>query len=483
MPSTPRSSSRSVSDPVDQDPNASFELFTNHEAALSFLNSKVNFERSRPKGTGGQESFKLKRMHALLKVLGDPHFAVPMVHIAGSKGKGSVCSMLSSCLVANGYTTGMFTSPHLIDERERIQLSGEPVSEAVFDHAIAQCRDASLVIEDEHGEVTYFEMLTAAAFVVFAQEAVDLAVIETGMGGRLDSTNVVRPVAVGLTAIHLEHTEVLGETLEAIAGEKGGIIKSGVPAITVPQQDSVIEVFRECAKSVGAPLKVLGEDIIYTCRFQASGTRGPHPRVCVGEMPGGYEHLSVPLFGEHQAGNCGLVLAILLELIERGFDLPEPRVVAGLAQSSNAGKLELVHNEPRIYIDGAHTPESIHETLRAAGAHLEYDSLVVVFGCNRDKRAQEMVDKLDRGADKVIFTRASSTPRAMDPEQLREMFLENKKYPGMVHIEPSAKEAINNAVRAVTSHDLILVLGSFYLAGEVKALLQAAHAKAGDPQK
>ncbi len=477
MSSNPRSSSRPVSDPEAQESTAAYELFVDHEAALSFLNAQENFERARPKGAGGQESFKLQRMHALLGVLGDPHLAVPCVHIAGSKGKGSVCSMLSGCLQASGYTTGVFTSPHLVDERERIQLSGESVSEQEFDRALAKCRDACSQIIDEHGSPTYFELLTASAFVVFAEQAVDLAVIETGMGGRLDSTNVVEPVVVGLTAIHLEHTEVLGDTLAQIAGEKAGIIKRGVPAISVPQPDEVLTVFRQSAQNASATLKVLGEEIVYTYRFQASATRGPHPRVCVGAMPGGYEHLSVPLLGEHQAGNCGLVLAILLELIERGFDLPERRVIAGLAQSSTAGKLEPVLAQPRIYIDGAHTPESVHETLRAAGAHLEYDSLVVVFGCNRDKRVQEMVDELERGADKVIFTRSSATPRAMDPDQLRDMFLENKKYPGMVHVESCVKDAINSAARAVTGHDLILVLGSFYLAGEVKSLILAAQEK------
>ncbi|MCA9303486.1 MAG: bifunctional folylpolyglutamate synthase/dihydrofolate synthase [Phycisphaerales bacterium] len=452
------------------------ELFTDHDAALAFLNSRINYERARPGVNGGEREFKLDRMHALMKALGDPHLQIPTVHIAGSKGKGSVCLMLSSCLQACGYTTGLFTSPHLIDERERICLSGTPVNEPAFDRALAVCRDASATIEGDHGAVTYFEMLTAAAFVIFAEEAVDVAILETGMGGRLDSTNVCSPTVVGLTEIHLEHTDVLGDTVEQIAAEKAGIIKQGVPVIVVPQEESVLTVFREKAASLGAPLKVLGEDVSYSYRFQATATRGPHPRVCVGELPDGYEHLSVPLYGQHQAGNCGLALAILLELAKLGFDLPEPRVTAGLEQTPMDGRLEMVHSAPRIVIDGAHTPESIQETLRAAGAHLDYDSLVVVFGCNRDKRVVEMLEMLERGADKVIFTRASTTPRAMAPEDLRALYVE-RKLAGMVQHEPTAKDAINNAARAVGPHDLILVLGSFYLAGEVKSLLLAAQTK------
>jgi len=453
------------------------ELFTDHDAALAFLNSRINYERARPGANGGEREFKLDRMHALMKALGDPHLQIPTVHIAGSKGKGSVCLMLASCLQACGYTTGLFTSPHLIDERERICLSGSPVREPVFDRALAVCRDAAARVEDDHGPVTYFEMLTAAAFVVFAEEAVDVAILETGLGGRLDSTNVVQPAVVGLTAIHLEHTEVLGDTVEQIAGEKAGIMKPAVPAIVVPQDDSVLAVFREKAAEVGATLKVLGEELSYSYRFQATASRGPHPRVCVGDLPKGYEHLSVPLYGQHQAANCGLALAILLELAELGFDLPEPRVTAGLEQTVLDGRLEQVFGSPRVVIDGAHTPESIQETLRAAGAHLEYDSLVVIFGCNRDKRVGEMLEMLERGADKVIFTRASTTPRAVPPEDLHAMYVE-KGFGGMVQHEPTVKDAINNAARAVGAHDLILVLGSFYLAGEAKALLSARRPQA-----
>lgn len=449
------------------------ELFTDHDAALAFLNSRINYERQRPGARGGEREFKLDRMRALMSVMGDPHLQIPTVHIAGSKGKGSVCLMIASCLQACGYTTGLFTSPHLVDERERICLSGYPVEEAVFDRALAVCRDAAMTIEDKHGAVTYFEMLTAAAFLVFAEEAVDVAILETGMGGRLDSTNVAVPSVVGLTSIHLEHTEVLGETLEQIAREKAGIIKPDVPAIVVPQDEEVLAVFRKRAEDVGAPLKVLGEDISYSFRFQATANRGPHPRVCVGELPDGYEHLSVPLYGQHQAPNCGLALAILLELSTLGFDLPEARVTAGLEQTAMDGRLEQVFDSPRIVIDGAHTPESIQETLRAAGAHLDYDSLVVIFGCNRDKRVSEMLEMLERGADKVIFTRASTTPRAMSPEDLHTLYAEHG-FAGMVQHEPTIKDAINNAARAVGAHDLILVLGSFYLAGEAKSLLLAA---------
>lgn len=444
--------------------------FVNHDAALAFLNSRTNFERVRQDRSIG-DKLKLDRMHALVVALGNPHAGVPVVHVAGSKGKGSTCEMVASALNACGYTTGLFTSPHLVDVRERVRIAGEMVPHAVFDQALARVRAAAQSIEPEHGACTYFEVITGLALLVFGEQAVDVAVLEVGLGGRLDCTNVVTPAVVGLTEIQLEHTQILGDTVELIAAEKAGIMKPGVVAISVPQTEGVMGVFRARAQEVGAQLRVLGEDVVYSCRFESGHGRGPHPRVCVGEEGKGFEHLSVPLLGEHQAPNCGLALAILCELRSRGFDLPERSVAAGLERTPRRARLEEIHAPPRILVDGAHTPESVRATLRAAGAHLRYDSMVVVFGCASDKDVDGMLDELVRGADKVIFTRSTFNPRAMDPVELCRRFEEREDIP-MTQVAPSLREAINSAARAVGKHDVILVLGSFYLAGEGKALFE-----------
>jgi dihydrofolate synthase / folylpolyglutamate synthase len=445
--------------------------FVDHDAALAFLNSRTNLERVRQDRIVA-DAMKLDRMVALMASLGNVHHGLRVVHIAGSKGKGSTCEMVASCLQASGYTTGLFTSPHLVDVRERIRLGGEHVSEAVFGAALARVRAAADSIEPAHGACTFFEVMTALALVVFAEQAVDIAVLEVGLGGRLDCTNVVNPDVVGLTSIQLEHTEILGGTLELIAGEKAGIMKPGVVAISVPQEEPVLEVFRQRAAATGAELKVLGEDVVYSCRFEASHDRGPHPKVCVGEEGVGFEHLSVPLLGEHQAVNCGLALAILCELREKGFDLPERAVAAGLEHTPRHGRLEQVFDEPRVVVDGAHTPESVRASLRAVGAHMRYDSMVVVFGCAMDKNIDGMLAELVRGADKVIFTRSSLNPRAADPEGLAAAFAETPDAP-MALSFPDLKEAINAAARSAGKHDIILVIGSFYLAGEAKAMFEA----------
>ncbi len=441
---------------------------------MAFLNARVNVERTNPKKI--QPSvWKLDRMHAMLEALGRPHDQLDIVHIAGSKGKGSVCHMLESSLEACGYTTGLFTSPHLIDVRERVRIGAESISESAFDLALEQCKDAAGAVSAKHGEATYFELLTAIAFVVFAQEAVDVVILETGIGGELDCTNVVKPMICGLTTIQLEHTEVLGDTLGAIARQKAGIMKPGVLAISVNQQAEASEVFEKHAKEVGADFRLLGREIEYSSRFQSGTGGGPQGLVCVGPERSGFEHFAVPLLGMHQAENCGLALAILLDLRDRGFDICERSVASGLEHMNRHGRLERVCDKPRIYIDGAHTPESVRQTLMAVGAHLDYDSLIIVFGCASDKDVGGMFDELDRGADKIVFTQASENPRAADHGELCERFSENHRV--MCSSHGSVKEAINAAAMAATGNDLILLLGSFYIAGEAKVLLEARKVK------
>lgn len=449
--------------------------FVNHNAAIDFLNSTVNIERVRPDKVSS-EVWKLDRMRALMGELGNPQDELQIIHIAGSKGKGSTCNMLESALQGCNYTTGVFTSPHLIDVRERVRVGGLPITENQFDEALAACRNAAASVEKEHGKATYFELLTALAMLVFAQQAVDLAIIETGLGGRLDCTNIVKSIIVGLTSIQLEHTQILGDTLELIAKEKAGIIKPNAFVVSVPQPEGVIEVFRATADDLGTPVHVLGQDIIYTERFQ-SGTRGgPSALICVGDDEHAFEHITVPLLGMHQATNCGLVLAMLSRLRALGYDLPERGISAGLAQIEPRGRLEQVLDRPRIFVDGAHTPDSVRSVLQASAAHIEYDSLIVVFGCASDKDIDGMIEALGTGADKVIFTRASGNPRAVDPEELRTRCTAN--YAIMCETAPSVRDAINAAAAACDhAQDLILITGSFYLVGETKSLIESRPAR------
>lgn len=448
-------------------------------SANRYLDSLTNFERTRP-STIDTAELKLDRMRALLALLGNPQDALRCVHVAGSKGKGSVCEMVSAAIVGCGYSVGLYTSPHLSHVRERFRINSKPISQREFPRVVARIAEAAQHLPAELGPLTYFEATTALALAHFAEKKVDVAVIEVGLGGRLDSTNVITPAVTCIASLQLEHTQILGDTIAKIAAEKAGIFKPGVTAITIPQHQDAMPVLVETARRVGCELRVVSPGSIpapegttsldFNARFEADAEHGPHTRVSLHTPRVSYEHIAVPLKGEHQAFNAGIALAVLDALTEQGLKLPEIGVVDGLASTSREGKMELVHESPRIMIDGAHTPESITALVRAIGACVPTDSMAVVFGCASDKDIDQMLTEIGRGADKIVFTKSTTNPRAADPARLAARYTELTGKDAT--FEPTVKQAINAAARAVSRDDLILVTGSFYIAGEAKALLK-----------
>ncbi|MBX3387503.1 MAG: bifunctional folylpolyglutamate synthase/dihydrofolate synthase [Phycisphaeraceae bacterium] len=456
---------------------------SNFDAVSRWLLDRTDFERI-PATRATADLLKLDRMSALLQALDDPHTAVKTVHVAGTKGKGSVCEMTAASLEACGYTVGIYTSPHILTPRERIRINRKPVTEAEFT-GLAQRVERALATIDlapfDGEEPTYFELVTAMGFLHFAEQAVDAAVIEVGLGGRLDSTNLVRPEVVAITSLSLDHTQILGDTLAQIAREKAGIFKPGVPAITCPQEPEAMEVLRAVAAEVDCPLLILGEHIEFSRRFENSQPHGPRMRVSLTTARNTYEHLPVPLPGDHQAVNCGLALAVLDRLSERGFVCPESRVTSGLASVSLPGRTELAWRQPRVILDGAHNVDSIRALLRTLGTYVTYDSLIIIFGCAADKDVDGMLKELALGADKVIFTRSAANARAADPRDLARRFAEHSgKTPQSA---PTLPEALAIAQRAVGRDDLLCITGSFYLVGAAKAHFNALaarkHAAAG----
>ena len=463
----PAKSARSKSAPARRAGEAApAGAITNYSTALRWLYEHTDYERMRLIRYN-TTTFNLNRMQRLLKALGNPQKDVPFVHIAGTKGKGSTVAMTAAMLQACGYTVGSYTSPHLVDLRERIQINGHMVSHHELTELFKLVKSKARAIGDD--KPSFFEIMTACAIRHFADQAVDVAVLETGLGGRLDSTNIVKPLICGITQISLDHTNVLGKTLAAIAAEKAGIMKKGVPVMTCDQHPEVLEVFRKSAEEVGAPLFVIGKDVEFSYRFEANRELGPHTRICLSTPNAIYEHLPVPLKGEHQALNCGIALAIVDKLTERGFSAPQEKLIDGLAGTRLAGRMELAWTDPRILLDGAHNAASLQALVRSIGAHVPYDSLVVVFGCCEDKDVTGMLSQLNLGADKIIFTRARGTPRALDPDDLMRRFTELSGK--MAQTAPSLDAALNLAARAVGREDLICITGSFYLVGEAKKYL------------
>ncbi|MGB0768244.1 MAG: bifunctional folylpolyglutamate synthase/dihydrofolate synthase [Phycisphaeraceae bacterium] len=443
---------------------------TNYTTGLKWLYGHVDNERLRLVKYDDQ-TFSLDRMRQLLKLLGNPQDGLKIVHVAGTKGKGSTCAMIASMLQGCGYVVGSFSSPHLIDLRERITINGSMVP-------YNECADLFREIAKVEGKLkggppTFFEIMTAAALKYFADQAVDIAVLETGIGGRLDCTSVVEPLVTAVTAISMDHTHLLGDTLEAIAKEKAGIFKPGVPALTLKQEDEAAEALSQAALDAGTMLETTGDEIDFSYRFEANKELGPHCRVCVNTETSKFEHLAVPLKGEHQAHNCALALAVLDKLKQHGFHFEEQQLIKGLAATELPGRMEFVHDKPRVLIDGAHNASSIHALIKSLGAHVQYDSLVMVFGCGQDKDIPGMLEQVALGADKIIFTEAKGNPRAVETGDLLKRFAEVSGK--MAQTADNLPDALKLAARAVSREDLIVVTGSFYLAGEArKFFLDAA---------
>ncbi len=433
---------------------------SSYPLALRWLSERHDIERMRAV-RAGDDAFRLDRMQALMAALGNPHHQVKAVHVAGTVGKGSTCAMIAAMLEACGYTVGVYTSPHLVDVRERIAINGALISKHDFAAGMQRVANAAA---SAGVDPTFFEVLTALGLCHFADEAVDVAILEVGLGGRLDSTNIITPLVSVVTAIDFDHTRILGTTLPQIAKEKAGIFKKGVPALFFAQAPEVDKVFVDYAAACGASLRIVNRDIEFSSRFCSNPDLGAHTRVCLYSKSTRLEHLPVPLPGEHQASNCALALAAVDVLQQAGFECSEDRLTAGLARSRVPGRMELISHRPRILVDGAHNPASMNALMRCVGAYVPYDSMVCIFGCCQDKDMAAMLDRVNLGADKVVFTRALSNPRAADPHELQRLFQERSGK--MSQVARSLPEAMEIAMRAVSRDDLICVTGSFYLVGE-----------------
>jgi dihydrofolate synthase/folylpolyglutamate synthase len=443
------------------------KAFRTYKEAMKYLFAQTDYEKQE-RLRYNVTTFNLKRMEKLLSLLGNPHKKVPTVHIAGTKGKGSTATMLAKMLESNGYKVGLYTSPHVVHLHERIAVNSRMISDSQMFGLLNRVH-APVTKMSKTDAPTFFEIMTALAFMHFVDSDVDVAVIETGLGGRLDSTNVIKPEVVGITSLSIDHQNQLGSTIDSIAKEKAGIFKRGVPAVTVQQAPEALRVLKSKALAVKAPLSITGKDIDFSYRFETSREHGPHTRICLTTKTSKFEHLRVPLHGKHQAINCGLALAMLDKLKASGYEIDNDKAAAGLKEVSLAGRMEMICHDPRIMIDAAHNAASIRALVHAIGQNVPYDSMVIIFGCNSDKDVAGMLAQLQYGADKVIFTRSNSA-KAMSPQDLSDMYTEICGK--MCQAASSLGEALQLARSAVCQEDLICITGSFYLIGQAKMRFQ-----------
>ena len=443
------------------------KVFKSYKEAMKYLYERTDYEKEK-RLRYNITTFNLARMEKLLSLIGNPHKKIPTVHIAGTKGKGSTATMLARMLEANNYTVGLYTSPHVVHLHERIVVNSKMIRESEMLGLLNRIYTAVEKISKTE-QVSFFEIMTALAFMHFADLNVNIAVIETGLGGRLDSTNVIRPEVVGITSLSIDHQYQLGESIGSIAKEKAGIFKRGVPVITVQQEPEALRVLKSCATAIKAPLSVTGSDIDFSQRFETSREHGPHTRICLTTPTSKFEHLRVPLHGKHQAINCGLALAMLDKLKSSGYEIDDEKATEGLNNVTLKGRMEMICDNPRIMIDGAHNAASIKALIHAIGQNIPYDSMVMIFGCNSDKDVKGMLNELRYGADKAIFTRSASA-KAMSPEDLAEIYSEICGK--MCQTATTLGEALQLANSAVDREDLICITGSFYLVGQAKMRFQ-----------
>jgi dihydrofolate synthase/folylpolyglutamate synthase len=403
---------------------------------------------------------------ALMELMGNPHRKFPSVHVAGTNGKGSTSAFIASVLRSAGYRVGLYTSPHLISFPERIRINNVPITEAKTVE-LAQRVRKTYQQQPAGGAAalnpTFFEVTTAMAFTHFAEEGVDIAVVETGMGGRLDATNVITPLVTVITNVDLEHTEYLGNTLELIAGEKAGIIKTGVPLVTGVIQPEVIRVIEREAAASGVPIYRLDRDF---SAERVSSDRGQ--RFHYRGIKTGYDLLMIALLGGYQVDNACLALAAIECVRDAGMTVGEEALRRGLEQAQWEGRLERVSHRPDIYLDGAHNPASAR-MLAAAVRDMKraYRRLVLVLGILGDKDFRGIIAELVPLADRVIVTRPEYS-RAMDLGALAE---EVRALHGTVDTAETVEKAVSLARADAAPEDMILVTGSLYVVGDARAAL------------
>jgi dihydrofolate synthase/folylpolyglutamate synthase len=400
----------------------------------------------------------LERTEALLHALGDPQELFQGVLVAGTNGKGSVCAMVSSVLQAAGYRVGLMPKPHLISYTERIQVYQRPIAEADFAALLTELQPAINKVASELGPPTEFEILTSAAFYYFARAGIDLLVCEVGLGGRLDSTNVLDLGVNVITNIALDHTQHLGSTLEAIAAEKAGILKPDSIAITGAQPPA-LAVIEAKARDQQVPLLRLGQEI----EVSAIDKDWAGVQATITTPRGTYRDLRIPLLGVYQADNAALAVASIDALRSRGWEVSNGALRDGLARTRWPGRLEVIDRDPIVLVDGAHNPAALERSLAAVQKLAKGRPLVIVFGAMRDKDLASMLALLRRVNAPLIFSRID-WHRAEAPTELA------KRFEGESETAESAAEALSRAREKAGRHGIVFVCGSLYLVGEVKAI-------------
>ncbi|MEK6751349.1 MAG: folylpolyglutamate synthase/dihydrofolate synthase family protein [Chloroflexota bacterium] len=448
------------------------DIETAYNQALDYLYSFVDYSLKHSSELA-KADFNLDRMFALMESLGNPQKKYPIIHVAGTKGKGSTSALCAAGLGTAGYTVGLYTSPHLLDYCERIQINGEPITHEQLAGLVEEIKPAVLRVPF----LTTFEITTALAFMAFGKYGVDAAVFEVGLGGRLDATNIVTPKVSVITSLSYDHTAVLGNTLALIAGEKAGIIKNGVPVVSSPQKDEALEVLERVAKLKGCEFTLVGKDVKFeliesslegqglAVSYQRSAFSGQMLQV-EGQLSvvGGLSsvvRLQIPLLGNHQLENAATAYAALKA---SGIPISDEQIQKGFSQVKWRARFEVARREPPVIFDSAHNQDSFEKLRETLETYFPGKQVYLIFGASEDKNIPGMFEEMKPKIKKVIVTRADH-PRALEVEKIQQLA-------GQAGAESEAIVPVKDALaRALdlSSKDgsIVLSAGSMFVTAEV----------------
>ena len=460
-------------------------------AAVDYLMGRINYERM-PVQPYGARHMKLDRMRTLLHRLGNPDAGMPIVHVAGTKGKGSTSALVATMLHAAGYDVGVYSSPHLEALEERFCVNGGPCSgEELADlvdrlRPVVQQMDAAAVAgNDPSQRPTFFELTTALALLHFAQRRVDATVLEVGLGGRLDSTNVCQPAVTVITSISLDHTRQLGDTTAKIAAEKGGIIKPGVPVVIGPVEAAAHEVLAGLARQHGARIIDAGQDFAFDYRpphevdAHAEAGRLDFWARSAGD-PLELRDCQLRMLGHHQAANAALALAAIVELRRQGWMISTDAMRTGLAEAALPGRIEVISRRPTVVLDVAHNVASVAALVESLQESFAASRRLLAFAASRDKDVPGMLRVLMPRFDRIIVTQFQENPRAVPIEQLMNLCRDELRQLGRAadgeHLasRDTPAAAWGLARKWAAPDELVCITGSFFIAAEMRGLATAA---------
>jgi len=402
----------------------------------------------------------LERIEAVLEHLGHPERAVNSIHIGGTNGKGSTVTYVRQIMQQAGYNVGAFTSPYVVQFEERISINGTPISEEEFTVAATSVREALERVNHPYGPATEFEILTLIAMVHFANgKELDLVIFEVGLGGRLDSTNVIHPLVSAITNVGQDHMHILGNTIEDIAFEKAGIIKQNVPIVTTVANDEALRVIRRIAQEKKAPITIVHDELnVHIAKLDEEGST-----FSVITKQSTYSELTIRMRGTHQVDNALLAIRIVEELTSFNYLVKEDKIRKGLELAFWPGRLELVHSNPRVLLDGAHNPEGIERLSSFLQTSVQGRKLHLIIAMTIEKDIQQMLEPLIALQPASVTFTSFNHVRAMDPEVII------KQVPFDARAEMNNHKAVQEMLREAADQDVIVVVGSLFLISEVRA--------------